>query len=206
MKLFLASSADKTIQVLEEVCPTVGKKVLFVANAADPYNDAYWVDLDRIKFQELGYEVTECDLRTTDAESFSKALANVDILHVCGGSVSYLGWLLSEQRVADVIVKAVRNDEIVYTGTSAGSMIVSENLAMFSYDDIEEKEFVEKGFSKKGLGLVSWTIAPHSNSTDFVQSHKKVIDELVTNPTAVVLLHDNQALWVENENVRFLNA
>lgn len=206
MKLFLASSADRTIQLLKSVNPSVGARVLFVANAADPYDNAYWVDLDRIRFQELGYQIKECDLKTIDSASFSAELTNADILHICGGSISYLGWLLNERGVVNVIVEAVRNEEIVYTGTSAGSMIVSEDLAMFSYDDKEEVEFVNRGFTKKGLGLVPWTIAPHSESPDFTDSHKKIIDELITNPTAVVLLHDNQALWVENDSVRFLNA
>jgi peptidase E len=206
MKLFLASSADKTLSLLEPLIPGVGKKVLFIANAADPYTDTYWVDWDRIKFKELGYELTELDLRIAKKEEFLNSLAKTDILHICGGSVSYLGWILRDKDVADAIIEAVENDSIIYTGTSAGSMIVSKDLAMFSYDDEEEKEYVEREFTKKGLGLISWTIAPHSDSKDFVESHKQVVEELVTNPTAVVLLHDKQAVWVETDSVRFLAA
>lgn len=206
MKLFLASSADKTIHLLKEVFPDAGSKVLFIPNAADPYEHKFWVALDRDAFTKIGYDVTEIDLASTDSHTFKRLLEENNILHICGGSVSYLGWLLKRSGVSDAIVDAIRTDKIVYTGTSAGSMIVSEDLAMFSYDDKEEKEFVDKGFNKKGLGLIPWTIAPHSNSKEFAASHKRVIDELVTNPTAVVLLHDNQAMWVDNGTARFLNA
>jgi peptidase E len=159
-----------------------------------------------IAFIDAGYAVTDLDLRNTNEPTFKELLTQTDVLHVCGGSVSYLGWLLKEKNVTASLLEAVMSDNVVYTGTSAGSMIVSKDLAMFSYDDREEKEYVEKGFDKKGLGLIPWTIAPHSDSQDFTESHKRVIDELVTNPTAVVLLHDNQALWVENDAVRFLSA
>jgi peptidase E len=206
MKLFLASSANKTIHLLKDLYPEVGTKVLFIANAADPYEDTWWVDLDRNAFIDAGYAVTDLDLRNTNEPTFKELLTQTDVLHVCGGSVSYLGWLLKEKNVTASLLEAVMSDNVVYTGTSAGSMIVSKDLAMFSYDDREEKEYVEKGFDKKGLGLIPWTIAPHSDSQDFTESHKRVIDELVTNPTAVVLLHDNQALWVENDAVRFLSA
>lgn len=206
MKLFLTSSADKTISELGRLHPEGGKKVLFVANAADPYSETYWVDWDRNAFTKLGYELTEIDLRTANIGEFQNLLEDADILHICGGSVSYLGWLLREKQVDTLIVEAVKNDKIIYTGTSAGSMIVSQDVAMFSYDDEEEKEYVEKGFNKKGLGLIAWTIAPHSNSKDFVPSHQKVVEELVVNPTAVFLLHDNQAIWVENDSLTFIEV
>lgn len=206
MKLFLASSADKTLAALADLCPGIGKRVLFVPNAADPYEDPYWVGWDRDAFTKLGYEVKEVDLRDIDRSVFESLLKESDILHVNGGSVSYLGWLLRDKGIDGVIIEAVKNGDIIYTGTSAGSMIVAEDVAMFSYDDEEEREYVEKGFTKKGLGLVPWTIAPHSDSTEFVESHKSVVEELVTNPTAVFLLHDNQAIWVEDDSFKFVQV
>jgi len=206
MKLFLASSADKTIHLLKKISPETGTRVLFIANAADPYDDQFWVEWDRVAFKKAGYQLTEVDLRKTDSKSFKQLLSDSDVLHVCGGSVSYLGLLLTDTGIAKVITEAIKNEQIVYTATSAGAMIVSEDLAMFSYDDEEKSEYIKRGFNKKGLGLVPWTIAPHSNQADFVESHKHVVDELLTNPTAVLLLHDNQAIWVENDAVKFVQA
>lgn len=203
MKLFLASSADKTIHLLKNLSPDTGKKVLFVPNAADPYaTEHFWVDWDRKAFIELGYSITEIDLRNTSKEEFKRLLEETDVLHICGGSVSYLGWILKEKDIAESIIEAVGNDSIVYTGTSAGAMIVSEDLAMFSYDDEEEREYTSRGFNKKGLGLIPWTIVPHCNQPDFTESHRRVVDELVTNPTAVIFLHDTQAIWVVNDSFR----
>src|ERR1700733_1205534 len=134
MKLFLASSLDKTLPLLK---PCIGRqdlseiKVLFVPNAADPYKEKWWVDLDRNEFLELGYKVNEVDIRTMGEAEFSKALAEADVLHVCGGSVYYLIDLIRKQNLEQVIIDAVKSDRIIYTGTSAGSIIVSESIAAF---------------------------------------------------------------------------
>lgn len=207
MKLFLASSADKTLSELKKLLPDIGNRVLFIPNAADPYqSEHFWVDWDRDAFKSQDYELTEIDLLDTTKERFEELLNETDILHVCGGSISYLGWILKDKGIDGLIIDAVKSEKVVYTATSAGSMIVSEDLAMFSYDDEEEREYTARGFNKKGLGLVPWTIAPHSNQADFVDSHKAVVQELITNPTAVILLHDNQAIWVENGTFKFIQV
>lgn len=105
-----------------------------------------------------------------------------------------------------MIVDAVRNGSVVYTGTSAGAMIAATELAMLAYDDEEQRIYVEKGFNKKGLGLVPWVILPHAEQEHFVESRKKVVENLLTNPSATISLHDNQAVWVEDESLRILTV
>ena len=92
MKLFLASSIDKTATLLTPLLSKEPKltRLLFVANAADPYTEKWWIDLDRDKFIELGFQLTEIDLRRVSAEEFLKMLNESDVLHICGGGVYYL--------------------------------------------------------------------------------------------------------------------
>ena len=50
MKLFLASSLDKTLPLFEPLLVPATKepsnlKVIFIANAADPYQEKWWIDL-----------------------------------------------------------------------------------------------------------------------------------------------------------------
>ncbi len=50
MKLFLASSLDKTFPLLLQKFSKSPKesKVIFVANAADPFDDKWWIELDKL--------------------------------------------------------------------------------------------------------------------------------------------------------------
>lgn len=205
MKLFLASSADKTLSLLEKQVPNTGKEVLFVANAADPYTDRFWVDWDRNKFKELGYQLHEIDLREKVPENLEQLLQTNDILHVCGGSVYYLLALIREKKLERVIVQAIKNETIVYTGTSAGSIIVSEKVRVFSYDK-EEEEHVKKVPDHRGLGIINFCIVPHCNNPEFVGAHKRMIEHTPNDPTALFYIQDHQAIWIEDEHMKLLEA
>lgn len=206
MKLFLASSADKTLHLLKEQMPNVGNKVVFVANAADPYTiDTFWVDWDRDKFKELGYELHELDVRETTPDQLKVLLQENDILHICGGSVYYLVALLRDKELGQTIIEAIKSDTVVYTGTSAGSIIVSENVKAFSYDE-EETEHIKKVPDHKGLGILNFGIVPHNNQNDFVEGHKKMVEEMPNDPTALFYIQDHQALWIDGEKMKVLEA
>jgi len=93
MKLFLASSLDKTISLFMKKLPNVSKrrKVLFVANASDSYGgDKWWVESDRKAFSENGFDLSEIDLRNISKDNLTLQLKNADILHICGGSVFFI--------------------------------------------------------------------------------------------------------------------
>ena len=206
MKLFLASSLDKTLPLLQ---PLLTKKpgelnVLFIANAADPYSEKFWVDWDRAKFIELGYKIIEIDLRNVSADEFSKALDGSQILHGCGGSVYYLIDLIRKQNLEQIIIDAVKNEKVIYTGTSAGSIVVSASIAAFSYDE-EEMEYIKKVPDKRGLGLINFAIVSHCNQEETREEHKKIIDHMPQDPTALIFLQDNQAVIVENDKIKIVS-
>ncbi len=204
MKLFLASSADKTIHKLKELSPETGKKVLFITNAADPYTGPhFWVDNDRSRFVELGYELTDLDLTTTNTEALEAKLVEADILHVCGGSVYYITNLIRESGLEEAIVSAIRDNQIVYTGTSAGAIIVSSNIKTFSYDE-EETEHIAKIPEHKGLGLVDFTVVPHCNNPDFVPGHEKMVANMPNDPTPLIFLDDDWFVWIEDNSMKII--
>lgn len=205
MKLFLASSADKTLSLLKGLVPNVGTEVLFVANAADLYSDAWWVDLDRKAFEALGFRVRAVDLRDATAQEFTDLLAQADILHVCGGSVYYLMSLLRNGGFEEALVHAVRTDTVVYTGTSAGSIVVSADLQAVSYDP-EESEQIRRVPDHRGMGLVTITIMPHANQPAFIEENKRVVEHIPANGTALIFLTDYQALWVVDDTFRIVEA
>lgn len=206
MKLFLASSLDRTLPLVEPLFSRVPKdmRVLFVANAADPYDKKWWIDLDRKKFAELGYRVIEIDLRALSVADFTLALANADLLHVCGGSVYYLVNLLRERGLDAVIIDAVKNGNVIYTGSSAGSIIISRSIAAFDCDE-EEAEHIAKVPDKKGLGLADFVIVPHAGDDHFAEEHRKIMDHTADTPDPLIVLHNNQAVVVEDDTFRIVS-
>ena len=206
MKLFLASSIDKTATLLTPLLSKEPKltRLLFVANAADPYTEKWWIDLDRDKFIELGFQLTEIDLRRVSAEEFLKMLNESDELHICGGSVYYLINLIRENNLDKIIINAVKSEKIIYTGTSAGSIIVSRSIAAFSYDE-EEKEHIQKVPDKLGLGLIDFTLVPHCNNVDFINEHKKIIEHITKDTDPLIFLQDSQAVLFEGESFKIVS-
>lgn len=205
MKLFLASSLDKTISLLKERVPKSAKWVLFIANAADPYDERWWVDLDREAFIKLGFEIIEVDLRKITKEEFEQKLKNVDIVHLCGGSVFYLISILREKNVADLIIDIVKNEKVIYTGTSAGSMIPAKELFLLKYE-VEESAFYKQESDSKGLDLVNFLILPHCNQEAFAENNKNVVEHAHESSIPLLLLKDDQAVWVEDEKMELVSV
>jgi dipeptidase E len=204
MKLFLASSLDKTFDLLAQRLPaTISKRVAFIANAADPFDDKQWVDADRQAFIKAGFEVREVDVRGMTADQLSKQLLGIGVIHVCGGSVFHVLGLLKQNGLADVIVRAVREQGIVYTGTSAGSIIASSSTQIYEYDP-EEDRFVKGAKDFAGLGFVPFILVPHCNSSDFVEANKIVAEHAPEFPVPLLFLHDNHAIWVQDDSVEFV--
>ncbi|HEY4474978.1 MAG TPA: Type 1 glutamine amidotransferase-like domain-containing protein [Candidatus Paceibacterota bacterium] len=207
MKLFLASSLDETISLLESRLnkPIKDNTVLFIANAADPLENPWWVDLDRNKFLGAGYKITEVDLRKLSHEEFVKSLENSDIVHVCGGSVFYLLSVLKREGFGEAIVKAIREDKVIYTGTSAGSVVVSKSNEIYKHDP-DEVKFADRISDFSGLGLVDFVIVPHCGKSDFIEANKAVVEHMPEFPYPMIFLHDNQVVYVENKKLEILST
>ncbi len=207
MKLFLASSLDKTASLLKPFLPKTNCRVAFIANAADIYKgDNWWIEADRKALKEICCEIVDVDLRQMTEEGFSEILKNVDVVHFCGGSVLYLIGLIKEKKLKDLIVDFVKNGGL-YTGTSAGSMIVSADL-MLSTADPEEKDYIETANIKEysGLGLVDFLIIPHCNNPEFVAGNKDLVELMPKTNRPLVWIYDNQVVVVEDKSFQIINT
>lgn len=208
MKLFLTSSLDKTLELLPKKLsgPLSGKKVLFIANASDnAIGDKWWIDLDRKAFERSECVISDIDLRNISVHDFAVELTKHDIVHFCGGSVLYLASLMRRGGFVDALIDSVRGEDILYTGTSAGSMVAAKDLSLNRWDP-EEQAYVVGMEDFSGIGLVNFLILPHSNSKDFVESNLRMVEKLPEYNQAVVVLYDNQAIWVEDTKLEILSA
>jgi dipeptidase E len=207
MKLFLASSFEKTAAIFEKKMKAKLKKknVIFIANAADNHTgDKWWIKADNKTFTDYGAVVLETDLRTISKEEFTYLLEISDIIHFCGGSVLYTISLLKERGFDSLISDYVENNKIIYSGTSAGSMIVAKDLSLCAFDP-EEKPFLEKMKNYTGLGLVDFLIMPHANNADFTEGNVEMVKRLPKYSQSVIFIYDRQAVWVEDNKLEIVS-
>lgn len=207
MKMFLASAFDKTATLFLKCLPEMARKerVLFVANAADTHEEKPWVERDRQAFVKMGFEVVDTDLRTLSVREFARLAEEIGLLHVCGGSVLYLNALLKRTDADQTIKRFIRGDKIVYTGTSAGSVVMAPSVELYRYEAGEGK-FVADTKDFSGLGLIDVLILPHANRAKHIEDNQNIIKHVPEQSLPVLLLHDNQALWIEDEKMELLSA
>lgn len=199
MKLFLASTFASSVKLFQN---RIHKgKVLFIANPADPFkegNNSSWIKKDYNAFVDNDYEVTKLDLRTVNDAQFNEILKDFDIIHICGGSALYILDLLRKKKLDTVLINAIKKG-LIYTGTSAGSMIMSPNLS-FCSDDEDEIECGMAGKVKnlEGLNLIPCYIMCHVQDPYYIPSTKNCMDRLPKNKIPLLFLRDGFAVWVDS--------
>lgn len=206
MKLFLASSLDKTIQLLNDrLKNNHSPAVAFIANAADPFTETWWVEADRTAFLKNNFTVKNIDIKNISQKNFEDQLQSCDSIHFCGGSVFYLLHLLKINNLDTIVKKLVLSDKLVYTGTSAGSIIASVDTKIYIHDP-EETKYAHLVSDYSGLGFIPFVIVPHCNNPEFIDANKAVIEQLPNFEQALLCLTDNQAVWVENNQFTLLQT
>lgn len=197
MKLFLSSTSE-ALPLLKKRLPKNGKgvKVLFSENAANPIpGNHFWVKNDKKAFEKMGCKVIEIDLRNISKSEFVKLLNTSNVIHFCGGSAAYLMSLLQNKSFNTPISKMVKAGKLIYSGTSAGSMIATDNLKLITFDE-DEKEFIKQMKNHSGLGLANFLLIPHCNQPEFIEYAKSIVGHLPKNLEPLVLISDQEAVWV----------
>lgn len=202
MKLFLASAISKTISLLDRqlLAKNSRKSVLFISNASDIYTgEKPWLDWDRDAFKGIGCTVVDVNLEAITPEELAQKMKSADVIHFCGGSVLYLNNLIKNKKFDSIIIDEVKNGNIIYTGSSAGSMIVARDLSFCAFDQ-DEKDIVAVTSDFSGLSLVDFLIMPHASNEDFIESNTQVIKMLPRHPQPLLFIDDNQAIVVNDSS------
>lgn len=173
--LILTSSFNTVVAELQEksLLPKTAS-VAFIPTAGDPYPKRPWIDADRKALVELGYSVTDIELKSGSPDSLEKVLSNYDIIFVAGGNTTYLVEQVHLSGFASVVRKLLGNGKM-YIGSSAGSILAGPTVEPFAKEDIAElpKDFVLTNPSC--LRLVDYVVLPHDQVEQFSAEHDKII-------------------------------
>jgi len=215
-RLFLTSSIDCVLAKLADLANLEPSqtKVAFVQNAAIPYGnpaELLWVKKDREAFLKQNYELEDLDISSFNNKiDLENKLQEFQIIHFCGGNTLYLNYLLHQTGLFEIVKKMVTAGKLLYTGSSAGSMIISPDLFGIKDSLLEEidPKFLE-GIQRKdyfGLDLVPFLIIPHTNNPEFVLTNSQMMEKIPNYPHPLIFLNDNQAIWVQNDKFEIIES
>lgn len=195
-KLFLASvvanTIDKLIGTLDELPERL--TVAFIPTAADPYKDKWFIEEDRNKLKEKGFNVKDVDIKGKTEQELLQELKDADIIFVAGGNTFYL---LEKARESgfDRTAKEFVEKGVIYVGSSAGATLAGPNIEPVKpFDDPSEAPSLK---SFEGLNLVDFIILPHFGEEKDKQKYEEIVREYSEKGYKVIPLTDNQAVIVE---------
>ena len=206
MRLYLSSEnvGNYSDQLLEMVGDN--KTVAYIGNAKDDWDNSEKsakVAEHKALFEALGFNFTEFDLKNYfGAQKITKEdLVGFGLVWCSGGNTFLLRRALADSGLDQVLVKMLKNNEIVYGGSSAGSIIPTPSLkgAEFGDDPGQVEKIYKKEIIWEGLNLVPFHIVPHYKTDWFRDDTEKMISYLKDNSHNFTALKDGQVVLVYSE-------
>jgi len=195
MKLFLTSAACKVLPKIAIMLgrPAKGMKLAFIPTAGDPYGDNKpWMDADRAELVELGFLVTDFDLKDKNETDTRAELSKYDVIFVAGGNVYYL---LDYARKSGflTVVRELVNNGTIYIGSSAGSYLACPTIEAAGWKHADRNVVGLKDL--RALGLVDFIVVAHYEPelSEDIEAHKK------STKYPVIILTDQQMVVVTDD-------
>jgi peptidase E len=215
-KLFLASAFEKVVSQFTQTFDLKPNqnKVAFIQNAALPEGnpeEMFWVIGDKQAFFKEGYLVEAVDFTKFESEkALKQKLLDFEIIHFCGGNTLYLNYLTHQTGLNQILTELVASGDLIYTGSSAGSIITSPNLYAMKDSLLEniDPKFLAgiQESDYQGLNLVPFLIMPHANKNAFLQANLKAVEKLPIYPHPLLFLRDSQAVVVNGNNFQIIQS
>lgn len=182
-----------------------GDRVLYVPTAA--YGEK-WVwepeyENDILPFERAGFSVEMFDLRGKSPAECASALSRSDAVFVGGGNTFFLLKHMRDSGFGELLKVAVEQDEIVYVGSSAGSVVATADIA---YAASVDDPSVGEGVSTVGLGFVPNPVLPHFDHPSFGPAVEEIALSLAAEGVEFVPLGDKQAIFVSGNSMTVIDA
>ncbi|MBU3958171.1 MAG: peptidase E [Nanoarchaeota archaeon] len=191
-KLLLTSAGFENPKVGMKFLEIIGKpaseiKVVFIPTAATTEGEKYYVGECKKDLLEVGIDEKNIKVLDLDHQISYSEVAGFDVIYMCGGNTFHL--LNTVRKTGfDKAIKQFLEEGKVYTGVSAGSILMGPNIEIAKLGD--KNECGVTNFT--GLGYIDSAISPHYNEDE----RKKVEDFKKKTNYPILPLKDNQALLV----------
>lgn len=202
MKTLLLTSAfvfvtDELIKILPK--PPHELTVVFVPTAADLSEDPWYMEADRQKLIDLGFNVLELSLKGKKISEVKEILDKADIIFVGGGNTFYLLDESNKSGFSELVPNYV-NKGVIYVGGSAGSYIACPTIEAAGWTNSDRNVVNLQDLT--AMNLVPCIIKAH-----FVNEKAEAIKEAITKcKYPVKILTDNQALLVNDDEYKVVGT
>lgn len=210
MKLLLTSGGITNQLIAAALFDLVGKKpentsVVFVPTASNvETGDKSWLIKDLVYFKKENFKsVYIADISAVDEKIWRPQFEAADVLFFEGGNPYHLMEWIHKSGLVSIFPELLKNK--VYVGVSAGSMVVSKDLALKISQTIYEED-LDRTHDISGLNLVDFYFLPHLNSSYYKNLNEGFIKEtLKVVPEKIYVLDDNAALKIIDKKVEVVS-
>jgi peptidase E len=226
MKLFLTANGLLNTPLEKDFYTLIGErthlKVAIIPTAGDPIewvqesegSNVYvakllpkkdegsnkWLESYKGEWEKRGCSVVVVDLKG-DTTEIEKTLEGVDVIDVGGGDVN---WLLDWAKKSGLneYLRDLLEKGVVYTGASAGSMLVNPDIGFTWWEPTKPDDRV-------GLGIIDFMFQPLHGGNDEEKTknlieRKKHLQSLVDYPWKIYLVADGQAIKVDGDKIEHI--
>lgn len=200
MQLLLTSIGLTNKKITDNLLAMLPKKpkdcsVLVVAFTRNEREELFRDETRKI-LKKLGFGSVS-DFNLTDKKFSGKQ--KFDVVYVCGGNTFYILDRMRKTGIDEFIKKSVLDEDAVYVGASAGSIIAGPDIAIAGWgstggeNDIKLKDLT-------GLEFVDFTVYPHYES-----KLKKEVEAFRQSVSChVIEITDDQAVYADDLGYRMI--
>jgi len=176
-------------------------KVAFVPTASDVYEEKSWMEADRQKFIDLGFQIEDYDIKHKDEKRIYSDLKDKDIIFVSGGNVCYLLYHVRQSGFGKAIERLLEEGKL-YVGSSAGSILVGPTIEPVK--TLDNSNQAPKLSSFQGLGFVDFVMLPHYGKEKYEERYKTIMKEW--SPVVKLMpITDKQAILVNGTDYQIIS-
>ncbi|MFA6601565.1 MAG: Type 1 glutamine amidotransferase-like domain-containing protein [Candidatus Paceibacterota bacterium] len=203
-QLFLTSEINLVAQDIKNKIKTKsGKfKTAYITTPIErghDNDDLEWHRQNKKSMIDAGFDVFEYTITNKNANDFQNDLGDADIIYVEGGSLVYM---LNQARKTgfDVFLRKFTEEGNPYIGTSTGSFIASIDTEA----GLSLENYFEDNFDHTGFGFVNFLVMPHWGTKDFKVHYETMPKTTYKTKTPMIILTDNQYVWVKDNSFEII--
>ncbi|MHA2788012.1 Type 1 glutamine amidotransferase-like domain-containing protein [Corynebacterium sp. S7] len=190
MKLLLTSFLHPSIPEF------VSGKIAYVDDATRSFADQPFVDNERKQLREMGLELINLPMATTDPADTARILDEVDGVYVAGGETYDLLYVLRSTGNFDVLKEKVEAG-LPYIGTSAGSVLAGPDIDYVRH--LDNADIAPELTDYTGLELTEYAVVPHvGDNPPFTLDMFAQLVGTYGADYKLVLLRDGEALLIND--------